>query len=122
MKYNVYWYDFRDYKGEGIKSLGPKYHGILYKVGHQWGTDEYQRIRENRDREGNTAWVKLWGSITCEGMKVFDTKEEAIEFENMVHKALGPKRFLIKEKVSGVSEFRIANKANQELLNKIFNK
>ena len=121
-EYSVYWYDLRNYKGKGIQLFGgPRYWGVLYKIGYQYGPGG-SRLRENETREGELAWVKLWGDIHLMGIKQFQTREQAIKFEKKVHRKLGKKQFTIAEKVSGVSEFRIGNKQNEAILNELFHK
>lgn len=127
--YSVYWYIFSDYVGRGIKAqmkAKVPYRGVLYKIGHQQGEEEFGRVTKNtildKDSTDKEIWVRLWKSIACNGLvKGFKTKEEAKQFEEKILAELGPKDFNLYENVSGISEFRIASIERKNILNKYFN-
>lgn len=126
--YSVYWYIFEEYKGKDIsaqyKAKAP-YQGVLYKVGHQMGEEQFGRVEKNRvlDEGKRPVWVGLWNSIRCGGLLTgFATKEEAIKVEEDILYKLGPKDFNLYENISGIREFRIANIERRDILRSIFDK
>jgi hypothetical protein len=125
--FSVYWYIFSEYRGSSIteqyKAKYP-YQGVLYKVGHQKGEEEFGRVLANAkyDKDVNPIWIDLWGNIQCGGIiKGFNSKEEAKAVEEKILQAIGPKDFNLYEKISGIREFRIASLERKEILNKYFN-
>lgn len=123
--YSVYWYQYSGYRGEWIKPYTNEYKGILFKTGHQKGEEEFGRVIENlkRDKGVKPTWYELWDNIQCRGIiRGFDTKAEAMKFEDELSRMLGKKDFSLCENVSGITEFRIATRERTLILNKVFNK
>lgn len=122
--YSVYWYQFSGYKGEWIKPYTTEYTGKLFKTGHQKGEQEFGRVMENlkHDKGVKSTWYELWERIQCRGIiKGFKTKAEVQKFEDKLSEMLGKKDFSLCENVSGITEFRVATRNREIILDNVFN-
>lgn len=106
--YCIYLLKFEGYRGERITTNNP-----LIKVGICYGDAQF-RIRNNslianQERTDDIPWKNLFQSVTILEQIIGLTEDKAREMENKILSKWGIKDFLMKEYVSGISEFRIYN-------------
>ena len=108
MKYVVYVNVLTNYRGRSVS------HAKLIKPGHARDSAQY-RLDVNERLEGDLSYRALW-DVTTLIEKEFDTQAEALAFEEVLLKTLGPKDCSVYEKVSGVKELRQWSQGREDFL------
>ncbi len=106
MKYVVYCLRLSGYLGKNITS--PK----LLKVGISKNSANF-RLEMKSKYEGNNSYRSLFENVEVLAEKSFNSREQALDYENEMLNSIGNKDCSIYEKVSGVTELRTWNQVRE---------
>ena len=106
MKYVVYCLRLRGYLGKNITS------SKLLKLGISKNSADF-RLKMNSKYEGDNSYRSLFKSVEILAEKSFNSREQALDYENKILTFIGDKDCSIYEKVSGVTELRTWNQVRE---------
>lgn len=114
-QYTVYVFLLDEYRGKKLHPNLP-----ILKVGYTNGIRPFKRLETNFRRESPNSYFDLFGKIECIYSKTFESLKEAKLFEKEVLTKLAKKDLYIEEKISGITELRVAMDWRLNLLSEIF--